>query len=192
MAGQNSALGAFRDLVDRLLRATVARQTAVVQLAEVETGSYVVSAPVDRTAIPLNDGRFLRVTIALYFEHTSEGRRLKVRSASYQYQEDLGGDCWMFRYDYLREPKNPHPANHLQIRGKLIENCLPPHHPLERVHFPTMRVSLEAVIRLLADQFRVKCNQRAAIWRPMLAASEAPYLRIAHRSLSGPAEGDAE
>ncbi len=157
----------------------------MIQLAAVGD-RYVVSSPVDRSALPLNDGRYLRLTIALYFEQNPESQRLKVHSASYQYQQDTEGERWIFRYDYLRQPPEPHPADHLQIRGELIEKCLPAHRTLERVHFPTMRVSLEAVIRLLADQFGVRCTQRSGVWRPMLAASEAAFLGIAHRSLSGP------
>jgi hypothetical protein len=47
---------------------------------------------------------------------------------------------------------------------------------------------LEALIRLLADQFKVPCNQSKGTWRRMLAVSEAPFIGIAHRSLSGPAD----
>jgi hypothetical protein len=159
------------------------RQTGLIQVAQVGN-NYVVGSPIDRGALPLNDGRYLRLVITLYFEHVPGGRRLKVHSSSFQYQQDTAGDRWIFRYDYLRLPPEPHPADHLQIRGNLLEDCLPARRTLERVHFPTMRVSLEAVIRLLADQFGVKCNQR--VWRPILAASEAAFMGIAHRSLSGP------
>jgi hypothetical protein len=131
----------------------------------------------------LNDGRYLRLTMSLYFEDVQEGRRLKTHSGSFQYQQDTAGDRWIFRYDYLRWPPSPHPADHLQIRGTLTEDCLPIHRTLERVHFPTMRVSLEAVIRLLVDQFGVKSNELKKVWRPLLAASEAAFLGIAHRSL---------
>jgi hypothetical protein len=189
-AGDSSSPKAFRDLVDLLFRATVMKTMSVVQLNKVKDDSYVVACPPDQgRALPLNDGRYLRLVIALYFEDTDKGRRLKVKSSSYQYQEDLDGDRWIFRYDYLRNPPHPHPGDHLQIRGDLTEkDCLSKHCPLERVHFPTMRISLEAVIRLLADQFGVKCNRPKKEWRPMLAASEAAFLEIAHHSLSGPAD----
>ena len=60
--------------------------------------------------------------------------------------------------------------------------------PLDRSPFPnpTQRISLEAVIRLLIEQFGVPANQPPDIWRPMLTESEAAFLEIAHRSLSGP------
>ena len=189
MAGDAGSPRAFRELADVLFRATVMKSTGVVQLNEnAKDGTYVVACPINQGgALPLKDGRYLRLAIALYFEGTEQGRRLKVRSASYQYQEDLDGDRWIFRYDYLRHPPRPHPGDHLQIRGELTEKgCLPERCPLERIHFPTMRVSLEAVIRLLADQFNIKCELRQKDWRAILAASEAEFLGIAHPSLSGP------
>jgi hypothetical protein len=75
----------------------------------------------------------------------------------------------------------------LQIRGSVTEaTALPQGVPLERIHFPTQRLSLEAVIRLLVDQFGVPTAEPANVWRPVLAVSEAAFLGIAHRSLSGP------
>jgi hypothetical protein len=51
-------------------------------------------------------------------------------------------------------PSEPHPASHLQIRANLTEDCcLPAGTPLERIHFPTGRTTIEAVIRLLAEPF---------------------------------------
>jgi len=58
--------------------------------------------------------------------------------------------------------------------------------PLERVHFPTGRFSIEGIVRLLAEEFDVPTNRDAAIWRPVLAASEREFLEIAHLPLSGP------
>jgi hypothetical protein len=69
---------------------------------------------------------------------------------------DRDGKHWIFRYDYLRHPASQHPPAHLQIRGKLTEqSVLRQGQPLERVHFPTSGVSLEAIIRVLAVQFGV-------------------------------------
>jgi hypothetical protein len=173
-------------LLDHLLRSIIMQQSGVIRPTRGHD-RYVVASPVNHGALVLNDNRYLRLTISLYFEQVSEGRRLKTSSSSFQYQEDTAGDRWIVRDDYLRQPKNPHPGDHLQIRGQLTEYCLPAHRTLERVHFPTMRVSLEAVIRLLVDQLVVKCNERVKVWRRILATSEAGFLNIDHRSLSGPA-----
>jgi len=107
---------------------------------------------------------------------------MKVRNSSYQYQHDRDGKKWIFRYDYLRTPPQAEPPAHLQIRGSLVAD----NRPLDDLRFPTGRVTLEAVIRLLAEQFSVLCNQDSAAWRPILAESEGMFLKMAHQPLSGP------
>ena len=54
--------------------------------------------------LPLANGRYLRLTMALYFEDSPAGRRAKVRQSSFQYQLDRDDERWVFRYDYLRRP----------------------------------------------------------------------------------------
>lgn len=135
--------------------------------------------------VPLNDGRYLRLAITLELVDTPKGPQLKVFESSFQYQLDRDGEHWIFRYDYLRHPASQHPPAHFQIRAKLTEqSILRRGQTLERVHFPTSRVSLEAVIHLLATQFGVRCNQPPEIWRPVLAESERLFFQIAHISLS--------
>jgi hypothetical protein len=136
--------------------------------------------------LPLNDGRFLRLPMTLYFERMPDGPRVKVRGSSFQYQADKNGDRWIFRYDYVRQPPDPHPSTHLHINGSLYEPCLSHGISLKDIHFPTDRIALEAVIRLLIEQFDVPTNFDEHIWRPLLAESEALFKEIAHRSLSGP------
>jgi len=140
----------------------------------------------DLGVIRMNDGRYLRVSIVLFREPHQGGYRLKVEQASYQYQLDDIGDHWVFRYDYRRDPADQHPATHLQVRGVLFENVPLYHGVLERVHFPAGRVSIEAVIRLLIEQFAMGANTPPEIWRAVLAESERPFEEIAHRPLSGP------
>ena len=101
---------------------------------------------------------------------------MKVMNSAYQYQLDRDSTNWIFRYDYLRKPPRLEPAAHLQINGSLADGA-----PLERVRFPTGRVTLESVIRLLADQFGVACNERDKLWRPALDLSETLFLEIAHQ-----------
>lgn len=189
-SGRPDAFRAFRDLASLLLHQTILAPSGGVGLVsgprrdepEPVLGGW--NGPDD--PLPLTDGHYLRVMVILFFEDTPEGRRAKVKASSFQYQLDREGDRWVFRYDYLREPPAPHPAMHLQICGALTERCLPDDVPLERVHFPTQRISLEAVIRLLIEQFGVPSNQPPEIWRPILAESEAAFLETAHRPLLGP------
>ncbi len=125
--------------------------------------------------LPLRDGNFLRLSISLYVEDTGEGPRLKTWQSSFQYQRDRDGKDWIFRYDYLRSPEGSYPSAHLQIRGKH-----------ERVHFPTMRVPLEAIIRCLASDFNVPCSEPAEVWKYVLHHTEIDFLEIHHPPVSCP------
>lgn len=128
--------------------------------------------------------------VACYLDVDDErGPLLKVSESSFQYQEDEAGNDWIVRYDYLREPgPDPHPTAHLQIRGQLHADVLSDDKPLDRVHFPTGRVALEGVLRLLAEQFDVPTAEQPEVWRGVLSESERAFQRIAHRPQSGPAE----
>ncbi len=141
----------------------------------------------NESTVSLRDGRFLRVFIVLFREPHNRGHRMKVEQAMYQYQVDPEGERWVFRYDYHREPRDQHPATHLQVRGTLTESVETYRGVLERTHFPTGRVSIEAVIRLLIEQFGVPPASAPEIWQRVLAESERTFESIAHRPLSGPA-----
>jgi hypothetical protein len=192
MAGGPEAFAPFRELAALLLGLTVLHHDGMVRLSYGPTGrdrAVLGGAAGPTDPLPLNDGRFLRLSVSLYLDPDDErGRLLKVSTSSYQYQADEAGKGWIVRYDYLREPgPDPHPQAHLQIRGALTEGAaLPRDRILERIHFPTGRVSIESVIRLLADQFDVPCNEPPETWRPALAEAERTFLEIAHRPLSGP------
>lgn len=189
MAGKNpESFRSFRSLVQLLLGYTVLPVGVAVGLS---TGPkrdvYVVSGHKPLTPLQLSDGRFLRLSISLALIQTKDGPRVKVTTSNFQYQMDEEGDRWIFRYDYVRTPPDPHPSAHLHVRGTLLEQCLDtPKQSLEDIHFPTERVSLEAVIRVLIEQFRVPTIHGPEIWRPVLAESEAAFMRIAHKNLSGP------
>ncbi|MBI4460044.1 MAG: hypothetical protein HY648_08305 [Acidobacteria bacterium] len=131
----------------------------------------------------LTNGRYLRFSITLYVAPASENRRLKVHESSFQYQTDRDGKHWVFRYDYLRYPSHLYPGAHLQMRGNLSEPVLG-QVMLGKVHFPTWRVPLESVIRLLADQFGVPCNSEPELWRPALAETEKAFAEIAHKPIT--------
>lgn len=138
------------------------------------------------TPIALRDGRFLDVRMGLAIQGTTDGSRLKTLNSVFQYQSDLDGNNWIFRYEYARHPTGPHPPTHLHLRGQLTEACLRAGDTLEHIHFPATRVPLEAVIRLLIDQFHVPTTERRNFLRKVLLESERAFLDIAHRAPSGP------
>ena len=181
---------AFRVLASLLLRTTILKPSGDLTLSYgPRPGRQVavlggLNGPED--PLPLNDGRYLRFSIALYMEYTAHGPRAKVKSSGFQYQLDPDGEHWIFRYDYIRQSSDTQPATYLHIRGGFVENCLPASGPCESIRFPTRRISLEAAIRLLIEQFRVPTNQSEEIWRPILANSEAAFLGSTGGSRSAP------
>jgi hypothetical protein len=169
---------------------TVATQSAGLK---VETGprrpvdTAIVSGRLGDGAVHLRDGRYLKLVMKLYLDPRAS-EFLKVENSVFQYQADGAGDRWIVRYEYIRTPADRHPGMHLHVRGELTEpNVLPPSRPLERIHFPTDRVSCEAVVRLLVEQFNVPTRDGPEMWRPVFALTEEAFTRIAHRSPSGPA-----
>lgn len=128
-------------------------------------------SPLRTDPIPLNNGHYLRLTISLFLE----SGKLKVDKSSYQYQLDPEKTSrWIFRYDYARVPLDVYPPSHLQINGLLREQAsvllgLPD------IHFPVNRISLEAVIRILIEQFKIKCNDPKH-WYKVLEESERLFM----------------
>jgi len=186
MAGGPRSFDAFRDLAQLLLQATVLEAGQVVRLSgrrgrrgddvRVLAGRYGPTDP-----LRLRDGRWLRLASTLYLDRDANDL-LKVQRSSFQYQADRDGDRPIFRYDYLRVPGSIEPPAHLNLYGGLaVEDVLPATRRLSRVHFPTSRVSIEAGIRLLADDFAVPTATDPSEWRPLLAATETAFRAIAHR-----------
>jgi len=117
----------------------------------------------------------------MWLDETANDARLKVSESSFQYQDDQEGRREIFRYDYLRQPCRTEPTSHLNLYAHLdVPGVLPIGRPLSRVHLPTGRVPLEAVIRTLIDDFNVPTATEDSVWRPVLAESEASFLQIAH------------
>jgi hypothetical protein len=189
MKGGPRAFDAFRDLTQQLLAATVLADGQHVRLSGRggRRGDDVrvlagMAGPTD--PLRLRDGRWLRLAVTLFLDRAA-GDWLKVRKSSFQYQADHDGDQPIFRYDYLRVPHSTEPPAHLNLYGTLdVPDVLPPQRPLSRIHFPTSRVSMEAGIRLLTDDFAVPTATAPTSWRPLLAASETTFDRIAHRPVT--------
>lgn len=190
LPGGRAAPGHFRELVSLLLSNTVLVPSSSVYLIQGPGGPdvFMLGGGRDpREPLQLKNDRFLRLAMTMYLDPQTTDRWLKVRLATFQYQLDVAGDQWVFRYDYLRDPLNRYPPAHLQLRGELwAEAALPVGMSLQEVHFPTGRVTIEAVIRLLVETFAVPCDDWAEVWRPALAESEQMFLRAAHHPLSGP------
>jgi hypothetical protein len=194
LSGTPDAFDATRELLDYLLRVTVMARHGILRFSSVIGGRGNQQARVigvRSQPIPLNNGNYLLLLQSLKLDEVPNApSKLRVYTAVYQYQLDVEGERWVFRYEYLRLPEDPHPSSHLHVRGVLAEHehCLADGETLERIHFPTGRITLEAVIRCLIEQFAVPTTEDAEIWRPLLTESETAFDRIAHRPASGPAQ----
>lgn len=190
--GGQGAFVPFRDLVQRLLSLTVAATGQSVRLVFLDRDrtKAVLTSGTERDLtrpMHLRGGGYLRLTMSL--DVLGDRGHLRVREASFQYQTRASDDSWVFRYDFLREGPGPYPPAHLQVNGALPGSTPDlPARALPDVHFPTGRLSIEAVIRLLAEQCDVPTAEPSAVWRPVLAVSERRFLDRAHQPLSGPAE----
>lgn len=178
LEGGAASFAASRELIQFLLDQTVMAENGAVRAEfgpRKKRDRAVISGRLADGVVPLLDGRYLKIVIEVYLD-PKDGDRLKVAKSLLQYQADEDGDRWIVRYEYLREPADPHPAMHLHVRGTLTEaGVLPEGTLLERIHFPTDRVSVEAVIRLLIDQFGMETRTPADVWRAVFTETETPF-----------------
>lgn len=182
---RDESVEGFRCLLDRVLRLTILDDRSYVRTVtnREDADSPRILAGPDGVEDPLllNNGYYLRLIVDVAWD----GTRLQVAESTFQYQVDQAGSNWLFRYDFLRNRPNEKPEAHLHISGKLDESFELPENrwTLKDVHFPTAkRVSVESVIRLLADDFQIPCNnqdeldlgddKKEHLWRAVLRESE--------------------
>ncbi len=188
LSGKPDAFDATLELLNLLLGLTVMAPGQSLRYTKLPSNPNTrLIGDVERPVL-LNDGRYLRVLVSMKLEDDKDAKltKLRVYNSSFQYQHDAHEERWILRYDYVRNQTLHHPSSHLQVAADLTHNCLPGHRPFNRVHLPTARISAEAVIRLLADQFDIPCHADAGVWRPVLAEAERQFNKICHKPLSGP------
>lgn len=192
-AGENESFEAFRKLVQLLLANTVCANTVFPTVFRGEQDNVRTLGGTRKPGEPirLRNDRFLQLSVVLARRRNAEGVwRLQVAESGYKYQLTPDGDSWIFRYDYHRVRSDVHPRGHVHLNGDLkasdgLDGAR--YDTLERVHFPTGRVSLEAVVRLLVEQFGVSTNPSCPEWRRLLAESEQLFHDVAQVPPSGPA-----
>lgn len=111
-------------------------------------------------------------------------RYLTTLEYHYVYQRTDDDDSWIFRYEYQREPgdKYPYPLAHLHLNA--VPEGYPGPKPFPRLHMPTGRVTIEAVVRHLLDEHAVPAL--SPNWREMLSAAEGAFKEIQRRRLLNP------
>jgi hypothetical protein len=184
--GRRRAAPAFERLAQQLLSLTVMRPGQRVVLREGQhRDSFLLEGAHGRQLVELNNRRWLQIAMTLHF--AADSQRLKVLGSVFQYLWRDEDQAEVFRYDYARAQRDQHPCAHLNVHGRLdLNEALPAGQPLKAVHFPTGRTSLESVIRLLIEQFKIEANEPSDVWRAALSTSEAQFWEIAHLPTSGP------
>ncbi len=185
LAGGREAPAHFERYVNLLFRLTVAHKDSAIRLSRLAASSTVWALtgghdPRGRPAIRLTDGRYFRL-VALLELDVSAGRQLRFQALTWQYQNAIDDDSWVFRADYSRAQiaaASP-PRGHLHVDGTLRQpGVLRPKQPLGRVHFPCRQPTLEAAVVLLADEFGVPTNAPHEVWRAAVAEHEARSARL--------------
>jgi len=185
LAGGRGAAAHFERYVNLLFRLTVAHKEAAIRLSRLAASSpaWVLTGGHDLrggNVIRLTDGRYLRLVAVLELD-VSAGRQLRFQALTWQYQNAIDDDSWVFRADYSRAKiaaASP-PRGHLHVCGTLRQpGVLRPKQPLGRVHFPCRRPTLEAAVVLLADDFGVPTNAPHEVWRATVAEHEAKSARL--------------
>ena len=185
LAGGRGAAAHFERYVNLLFRLTVAHKEAAIRLSRLAASSpaWVLTGGHDLrggNVIRLTDGRYLRLVAVLELD-VSAGRQLRFQALTWQYQNAIDDDSWVFRADYSRAKiaaASP-PRGHLHVCGTLRQpGVLRPKQPLGRVHFPCRRPTLEAAVVLLADDFGVPTNAPHEVWRATVAEHEAKSARM--------------
>ncbi|MEI6451879.1 MAG: hypothetical protein WCP98_18290 [Actinomycetes bacterium] len=185
LAGGREALAHFERYVNLLFRLTVAHKDAAIRLSRPTANSDAWALtgghdPRGGSAIRLTDGRYLRLVAWLDLDPRA-GRQLRVQALTWQYQNAIDDDSWVFRADYsrARSAAANAPRGHLHIDGTLRHpGVLRPKQPLGRVHFPCQRPTLEAAVLLLADEFGVPTSASHEVWRAAVAEHEARSARL--------------
>ena len=160
-------------------------KNAAIRLSRLAASSTVWALtgghdPGGRPAVRLTDGRYLRLVAWLDLDFRA-GRQLRFQALTWQYQNAIDDDSWVFRADYSRAKiaaESP-PRGHLHVDGTLRQpGVLRPKQPLGRVHFPCRQPTLEAAVVLLADEFGVPTNAPHEVWRAAVAEHEAKSARL--------------
>ena len=175
----NRAAHDFAALLGRVINTTVS--SAPLKFVEVEgveefTG-YVAHCGANNIPVPmqLEDGSYFFVRHRLGLRRKE--RYLTTLEYSYRLQRTFDPTSWIFRYEYIREPKAPFPYPNCHIHV----NARPPSYggakPFNRLHLPAgERVTIEDVVRHIVVEHGI--GPISPRWEQQLSETETSFREI--------------
>lgn len=125
-----------------------------------------------RRSVKLANGLWIRVS-QLIRPNPSDGSKVQTAEYSYVYAASADADNdWIVRYDYVPEEASSseyrYPVAHIHFNGYseyYDQLAIPGKKLLEKLHFPTRRITLEDFIEHLIIEFAVptKCDYEEAL-----------------------------
>ena len=111
--------------------------------------------------------------LSFYQNVRVRGKYIVVIDCAYRYTKSQeGDDCdYLFRYEYsLNPPRKEIPHSHLHIKACWDNGC-----SIEKIHFPTSRISIEQVLAHLIIEHNVKPLRDD--WFKVLAKSHNAFVQ---------------
>lgn len=180
LGGGRAAPSSFQALIQKLLTLTILKEGSAVTLHHSVAGNpkrFIISGPSRSFApLPLTNGAFIYLFYDLQLDE-KEPHYLLVQSSKIAYQLDEAGERMVFRFEYNRRAPDQYPSAHLHVHGNW--NCEVLDKEMYKIHWPVVRTTLEAVIRLLVYDFELITNRDSDTWRPCLDVSEREFLKVA-------------
>lgn len=160
----------YVDHLNAILNATITDSRLAT--LESEAAPLLVMRFQDDQILPLElgDGKWLHFRQLV----VEQGQKIDVVEARYilSFSSDVDDDeKHVFRWEYIREPPERYiPQSHLHLYGNNSNIGR-----LERVHFPTRRLSVEQIIAHLIIEYNVP--PRAQKWFEILAKGHLDFLK---------------
>ena len=145
----------FVDSLNRTLNTTVTQSRLTLWAGSRLANRRVTRAQKFAEPLPLElrpRGNFVFVLMTIRMEDSPRGNHIELENCSFRFSKspDLREEsAWVLRYDFSMNPEPGQPHAHLHVNAVHKHNNT----PLERLHLPSGRVSLEQFLaHLLLEQ----------------------------------------
>ena len=173
-----SSQRAARDFLRRIRE--IYKLVAAAELGDVwlggDTDVVLVGHRATRTSrrgqpVPLSNGMYLNVQLALQVAPGSPRLEMTAATFSYQAGPDLDDPRLVFEYHYERDSQSGYPDCHLHVHA--TSQHYPFGKPFARLHLPTRRLTLEQIVWHLIQEHGVQ--PRRPDWHEILWRHETCF-----------------